>query len=937
MAATKELLTVLRLDDVDFKSGLSKSQKSLLGFSASVGAVGVAMIAAAKTTADYEVETLRAARSAGQSVETFSAMRHVADVAGVSIEDLSKATRKLITPTADAEEKLKSFGLSFRDASGRMKTQSSLLDEISAKYKTLPSNADRAALAMAAFGEDGAKITSVLAQNISDLTKEAEDMGLVVSRQAAESAEVFNKKVGVLSGSLEGLKNRIGESIISFINQTGILDKLSKAVQSVTGWWSGLSDSTKSMVIYSTAAAVAIGVVITALLGIVAAAPAVTAAVTAMTGGLNLIVLAAVAAATAVVGAITYIGIHFKKFEGFFTPIVSAMSSLKKDVQPVIDVFSKFGDALSGLKFLSNLRGSLGEIDAFATGIKVALLPATTAILILVAAVRSIILAWRTAITVGYDFAKILFNMHPAVMAVKGKKAFEDMEEAALDAKNTLVGAFESESGIIKQAASGIGKSWSEAIVKEVKEGKKEIQNETENPFRGSGPGSGKGAGRGGEMFAGVSNEIYDVSKSVYGLMDAFSNVGKAGADSAEEMAKGFEHAKNAVQSLGNSYTAFLKSQADLENVNLTNFKQKLDFQGGAIKAFFDNELAGFNAMIDAELATIESQKAEIEKAELAHQQRMKEIRDQYAKDRKAELDADLQAEFNRMQREFDERVKAIDSTNMTEMEKQAAAGQALADLQDEKNQLVAQSNERLSRDIEQRKREDDIADEARTQAKKDREEDLARRAKELEDQKAKAAEANSKRQEDLERARRLLEWNAGKQAFEAAKKAQVAQAVIGMTLGMLSTAQAASMIVSQLGIPGIPIAAAFAGTAGALILASGINAIQTANAAQYPPPPVFAAGGIATGASIFGEAGPMGSIGGFRGRELAIPLNRPGGDFEALKSEVASELVSGVKAGMMVSIQSMLIQNIFGPRDDERDVADRMNEEFYERVLATA
>jgi hypothetical protein len=93
----------------------------------------------------------------------------------------------------------------------------------------------------------------------------------------------------------------------------------------------------------------------------------------------------------------------------------------------------------------------------------------------------------------------------------------------------------------------------------------------------------------------------------------------------------------------------------------------------------------------------------------------------------------------------------------------------------------------------------------------------------------------------------------------------------------------------------------------------------------QYPPPPVFADGGIATQPSIFGEAGA----------ELAIPFNNPGKDFGALKKEVADNLTNGT-GGNVTNVYMEGIQ-INGSNMNPNELADFVAEKIRRDVYMAA
>lgn len=322
----KELLTVLKLDDAQFRRGMSDNQKAVLGFSGAVIGVAAAFAAIAKSTADYEDETGKAAKAAGLTTEKFSELRHIASLADVDIGLLGKSMRKLLDPTKETEASLKRFGVNLRNANGSMRDQDEILADISRRYKEIQDPAEKARLTMEAFGEKGSAMASLLDSDIEALTEQAHRMGAVVTTEAAVAAEKFNDDLTVLHGSVSGLTRAVGDSIIQFVNQSGIIEDVSESIQDITKWYKELDEDQKQIVITAGAVVTAVAAIAAGMVVLGSAIPFVVASFTAATA-----VLAANPFALAIVGVVA-LGV--------------ALAALKEDSEDAIDSIREHNETL---------------------------------------------------------------------------------------------------------------------------------------------------------------------------------------------------------------------------------------------------------------------------------------------------------------------------------------------------------------------------------------------------------------------------------------------------------------------------------------------------------------------------------------------------------------------------------------------------------------
>jgi TP901 family phage tail tape measure protein len=480
---TKEIIARLKLDGKEFKSKLSDTHKSVLKLTAGLTAVTAAVVTAAKMTANYRDETIKAARAAGSTAEDFSALRHAANLSGLTIEQLTKGLQKLSNPAGQAKEQLERLGVSMTDASGNMKTQNQILEETADAISGLNSPAQRSGAALKIFGEEGAKMVNLLSggsEGIRAMTEEAERMGLTFSQAAGEAAELFNDNITRLTGSIKGCVQQFSGGIIEFVNGTGIMDTLSEAVQSVTGFWRSLDEETRKTIVTVGAVVAGIAALTLAIAGVVAIAPAVGAAITVMTGGLNLVVVGIAAAIAAFVAIALAAAKYWDQVKTAIEPAIDsikeAFGSLTDAVQPIIDVFSLIGgsigsvisDIVAQFKDWFNITDDItGEISILGTIAKVTFAVIGSAIIVVIGAFRllvdSIVLVGTALDELGVAFkAAVIDQDFDAAKAALGR-----IGDSATQLKNDFL-----------DIGSKIKQSFSDIVVTvDTKKAKADIKN----------------------------------------------------------------------------------------------------------------------------------------------------------------------------------------------------------------------------------------------------------------------------------------------------------------------------------------------------------------------------------------------------------------------------------------------------------------------------
>ncbi|HVQ48495.1 MAG TPA: hypothetical protein VMS92_00480, partial [Mycobacterium sp.] len=158
----------------------------------------------------------------GLSVSELQEWEHAVTMSGASAQDLEAGVRGLAKSMADMDnvtakstQALLSMGVSAGD------TTNNALMKIADAFQAMPDGMQKTALAMDLFGKSGAKLIPTLnagADGIEEMKKQAHELGIVFSEEAAKSANEFNDKLDLVRKQFDVIKAQIVEGMLPALN-----------------------------------------------------------------------------------------------------------------------------------------------------------------------------------------------------------------------------------------------------------------------------------------------------------------------------------------------------------------------------------------------------------------------------------------------------------------------------------------------------------------------------------------------------------------------------------------------------------------------------------------------------------------------------------------------------------------------------------------------
>lgn len=268
MAENRELALVLKLIADQFQSELRKSggllgefQKVVSDWKVQLTAASGALFAIAKSTANYGEELLKTSQKIGIKVEALAGLQHAANMADLSNEQLSQSLKVLsqnmveaARQTGDGEALFRRLGVSATDATGQLRPTEAVLLDLADVFAKAKDGAGKTEAAVKLFGKAGIDLIPFLNQGktgITELMAEAQRLGLVMSKENAESANRFNDELKRLQASLQGVKLDLGQGLLPVM--TGALDTFTKLTAKIKEMASESSNVSQNLKNWSSA------------------------------------------------------------------------------------------------------------------------------------------------------------------------------------------------------------------------------------------------------------------------------------------------------------------------------------------------------------------------------------------------------------------------------------------------------------------------------------------------------------------------------------------------------------------------------------------------------------------------------------------------------------------------------------------------------------
>ncbi|WP_078124005.1 primosomal protein [Leptospira alexanderi] len=302
------------------------------------------------------------------------------------------------------------------------------------------------------------------------------------------------------------------------------------------------------------------------------------------------------------------------------------------------------------------------------------------------------------------------------------------------------------------------------------------------------------------------------------------------------------------VNQVGGAFTQLFQAQAQATQVHVQNQAQRWQFQGQVVDRMIDANLQNFLSARDSELAKLQDTLDKMAQAEKEYEDQKQARRDEAAEKIKAENDARYNEEALALEAKHNAEIAEFERIHKDDADFKTIQVELFNRLQQEKDELRRRWTDKTTADIAKENKNQDAEDAKRTKENEKKQKAIADQEKAIETEKVAATQKAETDKQNAKRFTSFLEWQAGKTAFEANKRAQVAAAAMTMSMAILQGVAAWATLTATTGPLGLVGGAVFLGMITALSAATGAMAISSAQSQQYPPWMGFSKGGLAEG-----------------------------------------------------------------------------------------
>ncbi len=199
-------------------------------FKAAIATIGVgvglgALIGQIKGLADAADNIGEKSVAIGLSAGEYQKLQLAVERSGVSQEAFSTGLKKFAQDVAAANagaaesvDHFRRLGVSITDSAGNLKSMSTLVSEVGARFANVPDGIEKTALATELFGRAGTEWIPAFNSDLAGVQARVVELGGVMSDRMVAAGDEFNNTMADTGILIRGLKAQIGEALLPVLS-----------------------------------------------------------------------------------------------------------------------------------------------------------------------------------------------------------------------------------------------------------------------------------------------------------------------------------------------------------------------------------------------------------------------------------------------------------------------------------------------------------------------------------------------------------------------------------------------------------------------------------------------------------------------------------------------------------------------------------------------
>ena len=218
--------------------------------SAVSGGLATALVGNAINSASMADDLNTLSSQTGFTVEELQKMKYASDIVDVSMDQMTGSIQKMTKQMSSGNKAFETLGVSLTDSNGNMRDAKDVwYDSLDALSK-VQNETERDALSMEIFGKSAMDMAGIIddgGASLKALGDEAEGLGLIMSQDMVDDANVLQDSIDRMKGRTEQAFLTMGASLASSL--VPAFEKVFDVVTKVVQWFANLDGGTQQTIL----------------------------------------------------------------------------------------------------------------------------------------------------------------------------------------------------------------------------------------------------------------------------------------------------------------------------------------------------------------------------------------------------------------------------------------------------------------------------------------------------------------------------------------------------------------------------------------------------------------------------------------------------------------------------------------------------------------